>query len=410
MNNAPFPHCDERVLHSPGSCTYCDEYPDKQNDRILQNVNFTDTDDPKRKPCPAREARGETVDYWPGNRAKPDEIDEEARETVDRLLDRRRDEREFGDNKVEVASSLNELERRAKAYEEARIKLAEKEKSSEREIDSLKRNLQNSKLAQLELLERDAPSASDAAIHPELRESRNRLIEEAAKLGPVYDKYRSRNLPGVIATSTARTKTLERDLLGAKVSALVNSNVDTAAIESAVTAILIALGVDTSRPDLQETPQRVARFYKEFFDWQPGTMDTAFTEECVSDQMVTVSNVRVWSICAHHMLPFFTDMSMGYIADKRVLGLSKFARIAHAIAHGLQTQENIAEQVADKIAEVTGTNNVAVLCENGMHTCMTMRGIRTAGSMNNAVMRGVFLTDSSARTEFYNLIQRSRQK
>lgn len=183
--------------------------------------------------------------------------------------------------------------------------------------------------------------------------------------------------------------------------------VDTATIEIAVRMILEAISEDLSRPDVRETPARVARFYKEFIGYQPGTVDTSFADEHVCDQMVTVSGVRVWSLCAHHMLPFYVDIAMGYIANGNVLGLSKFARIAHKVAHGLQTQEKIATQIADELERVTGTRNVAVLCEKGLHTCATMRGIKTPLSMNNAVMRGVFFLRPTARTEFYNLIRRS---
>jgi GTP cyclohydrolase I len=189
-----------------------------------------------------------------------------------------------------------------------------------------------------------------------------------------------------------------------------SGQVDTTTIEIAVRMILEATGQDLSREDLRDTPRRVARFYKEFLGWDPGTVDTSFAEEKVTGQMVTVSDMRMWSICAHHMLPFYTDISVGYIAQGRVLGLSKFARIAHQVCHRLQTQESIAEQIADEVMAVTRMRDVAVLCENGMHTCMTMRGIRTPGSMNNAVLRGQFLLRPSARAEFYNLIQRSRSR
>ena len=186
--------------------------------------------------------------------------------------------------------------------------------------------------------------------------------------------------------------------------------VDVKTIEIAVSMILEAIGEDLSREDLSDTPRRVAKFYKEFFAWDAGNVETYFNEPSISEQMVTVSNVRVWSFCAHHLLPFYTDVSMGYLAEGGVLGLSKFPRIAHAIAHRLQTQESIAEQIADEIERVTGTRNVAVLCENGMHTCATMRGIRTPCSMNNSVMRGIFRHTAAARAEFYNLIQRSRRQ
>jgi GTP cyclohydrolase I len=121
--------------------------------------------------------------------------------------------------------------------------------------------------------------------------------------------------------------------------------------------------------------------------------------------MVTVSGVRVWSLCAHHLLPFYTDLSMGYVAAGRVLGLSKFARIAHAVAHKLQTQEQLAEEVADEIERVTGTRNVAVLCENGLHTCMTMRGVKKPGAMMmTSAMRGVFKSNQATRSEFLSLV------
>lgn len=185
--------------------------------------------------------------------------------------------------------------------------------------------------------------------------------------------------------------------------------VDVAKIEQAVRMILEATGHDLSQADLSETPRRVARFWKEFIAWEPGTVDTSFAAESVSDQMVTVSGMRMWSMCAHHLLPFYTDISAGYIASGRVLGLSKFARLAHKVCHRLQTQEHIAVQLADELEAATGTRHVAVVCEKGLHTCATMRGIRTPLSMNNAVMRGVFRLRPTARTEFYNLIQGSRR-
>ncbi len=236
------------------------------------------------------------------------------------------------------------------------------------------------------------------------------LMDRQAARGMIAQEI-IKNMPKAIIHSTAATATPERAEIGHAVLRLVTTPppIDTDKIETAVRMILEAIGEDTERSGLLDTPARVARFYKEFFAYEPGRVDTTFAEEHVSDQMVTVSDVRVWSMCEHHMLPFYTDLSMGYIADGKVLGLSKFARIAQTIAHGLQTQENIAEQIADMITEVTDSLDVAVLCENGTHTCMTMRGIKTSGSMNNAVMRGVFLNDASARAEFYNLIQRSRR-
>ncbi len=215
---------------------------------------------------------------------------------------------------------------------------------------------------------------------------------------------------GAIIESTAATQTPERDELGEAVIALAHEKktVDTETIELAVRMILEAVGENPSRSGLSDTPARVARFWRDFMEYAPGTTDTTFDQELVSDQMVAVSGMRVWSLCEHHLLPFYTDVSCGYIANGRVLGLSKFARIAHQCSHRLQTQENMAVQIADEIERITESRNVAVLCANGMHTCMTMRGIKTQGSMSNAVMRGVFRLRPTARDEFYNLIQRNR--
>lgn len=122
-------------------------------------------------------------------------------------------------------------------------------------------------------------------------------------------------------------------------------------------------------------------------------------------QMVVVSGMRVWSLCEHHLLPFWADVSIGYIADGRVLGLSKFARIAHKFAHRLQLQEQLVLQIADEIEAVTGTRNVAVIA-TGEHLCMTMRGVKTPAMMHSSVMRGVFRTDADARAEFLALTKR----
>ena len=376
--NHKHPHCDTRVLHEPGTCVFCDHYPERQSERSARGINFTNTSDPNLQPCPAVAARGPKSLYDWCNQATPH------------------------------------------AAPQAGAALAE--------------------------LEREAPSAVAAARNIDQRAARQLLLTKAAQLdniNPLPGRIVP-NLPAAIVESTARTRTPERDELGAAVSGLATSEledvldneaadsalaesderipyssarralglarrpVDTDSIETAVRMILEAIGEDLGRADVRDTPARVARFYQEFFAYEPGRVDTSFAAEHASDQMVTVSGVRVWSMCAHHMLPFYVDIAMGYIASGRVLGLSKFARIAHGVAHKLQTQEQIAAEIADEIERVTGTRNVAVLCENGLHTCATMRGIKTPLSMNNAVLRGVFRLRPSARTEFYNLIQGSR--
>ena len=167
--------------------------------------------------------------------------------------------------------------------------------------------------------------------------------------------------------------------------------------------LLLAIGEDPDREGLRETPRRWADAWREFIEYDPGTTETTFAS-VVSDQMVCVSGIRVASLCEHHLLPFWCDISIGYIPNAKVLGLSKFARIAHQFAHHLQLQERLGEQIADEISRITGTQNVAVVLK-GEHYCMTARGIRMPGRMTSSVMRGVFQTESQTRMEFLRLIE-----
>jgi GTP cyclohydrolase I len=165
--------------------------------------------------------------------------------------------------------------------------------------------------------------------------------------------------------------------------------------------LLLAIGEDPDREGLQETPRRFASAWREFMEYDPGAIDTCF-ESITTDQMVVVSGMRVWGMCEHHLLPFWCDVSIGYIAQNKVLGLSKFARIAHKYAHKLQLQERLCDEIATELCKITGTQNIAVLAR-GEHLCMTSRGIRTPGIMTSSVMRGVFRTNDSARMEFLSL-------
>jgi GTP cyclohydrolase I len=166
--------------------------------------------------------------------------------------------------------------------------------------------------------------------------------------------------------------------------------------------LLIALGEDPNREGLLDTPRRWADAWREFIEYDPGITDTTF-ESIETDQMVCVSGLRVNSLCEHHLMPFWCDVAIGYITGERVLGLSKFARIAHQFAHRLQLQERLGQQIADEVSRLTGTEHVAVVLK-GEHLCMSGRGIRTPGVMTSSVMRGVFRTDSDARMEFLRLI------
>lgn len=176
--------------------------------------------------------------------------------------------------------------------------------------------------------------------------------------------------------------------------------IDHARVKSLVTELLEALGEDPSREGLQETPRRIANFWKEFLEYEPGKLDTTFSA-VKHNQMVCVTGMRVWSMCEHHMLPFWCDVSIGYIANDKVLGLSKFARIAHKHAHKLTLQEQLVSDISNELVEILGTEDVAVIAK-GEHLCMTMRGIKTPHRMISSALNGQF-HNPEQRMEFLRL-------
>ena len=167
------------------------------------------------------------------------------------------------------------------------------------------------------------------------------------------------------------------------------------------TDLLVAIGEDPARPGLRETPERFARHWQEFLSYDAGKTDTTF-ESAALDQMVVVSGIKVWSLCEHHLLPFSCEVAVGYITQEQVIGLSKIPRFCHMHAHKLQLQEQLVDQIADEIVTVTGSDNVAVV-GTGVHTCMTMRGIKSDGTMSSSVMRGRFKENHHTRLEFLSL-------
>lgn len=175
-------------------------------------------------------------------------------------------------------------------------------------------------------------------------------------------------------------------------------------VEKLVFDLLLALGEDPTREGLRGTPARVARFWKEFIDYDPGKVDVTFSS-IETDQMVVVKDIRVYSLCEHHLLPMILDVSIGYITRDKVLGLSKLARIAHKHAHRLQIQERLTRDIAYEVGQLANTEDVAVLIE-GTHLCMQMRGIRSSGTMITSTLLGTFKDKPACRAEFLTLIGR----
>ncbi len=152
-------------------------------------------------------------------------------------------------------------------------------------------------------------------------------------------------------------------------------------IEKAVREILIAIGEDPDREGLKDTPKRVAKMYEEVLAGYNDSVEShlvLFTEKY--DEMIIVRDIPVYSLCEHHMLPFFGKAHVAYIpGNEKVTGLSKLARIVDVYAKRLQLQERMTEQIADAIMEKLGAKGVMVVIE-AQHLCMIMRGVKKPGS------------------------------
>jgi GTP cyclohydrolase I len=177
--------------------------------------------------------------------------------------------------------------------------------------------------------------------------------------------------------------------------------VDVARLERLCREFLHAIGEDPERDGLRDTPRRFAQMWREFIEFDAGAVDTVFPS-VGADQMVVVRRMKVSSFCEHHILPFDAEVTVGYIAKDCVVGLSKFGRIAHLYAHRLQIQERLANQIADHVIEVAGTDDVAVAI-TGQHSCMSKRGVKTEADMVTCVTRGRFRHDLKARSEFMSI-------
>lgn len=178
-------------------------------------------------------------------------------------------------------------------------------------------------------------------------------------------------------------------------------------IEAAVREILCAIGEDPDREGLAETPRRVADMYEEIFGGlteDPQKHLKVFTETR-PDEMVTVRDIPLYSMCEHHLLPFTGVAHIAYIPrNGKVIGLSKLARIVNCYARRPQLQERLTAQIADFLEESLDPLGVAVIIE-AEHLCMTMRGIRAAGSRTQtSALRGCMKSDVRTRTEVMSLL------
>jgi GTP cyclohydrolase I len=176
----------------------------------------------------------------------------------------------------------------------------------------------------------------------------------------------------------------------------------------AVRTLLRWAGDDPSREGLKETPKRVVKAYREFFEgYEVDPADVlakTFEEVEDYDEMVLLKNMRLESHCEHHMVPIIGRAHVAYIPDKRVVGISKIARLVDVFAKRLQTQEVLTTQIADTIQDVLQPLGVAVVID-AKHQCMTTRGVhKTETSTITSRVHGIFKSDPRTRSEFMSLI------
>jgi len=182
--------------------------------------------------------------------------------------------------------------------------------------------------------------------------------------------------------------------------------VDQDKIKEAVKLLLEGIGEDVNREELVDTPERIARMYAEIMsgmDEKPEEhLSKVFTVD--NNEMVLEKDIVFYSMCEHHMLPFYGKVHVAYIPNGKVVGLSKLARTVEVFAKRLQLQEQMTAQIADAIMDCLSPQGVMVVAE-AEHMCMTMRGVKKPGSKTVSIAtRGVFEDNAALQNQFFQLL------
>lgn len=189
-----------------------------------------------------------------------------------------------------------------------------------------------------------------------------------------------------------------------------NLSVDCTAIEESVRTLLTAVGEDPNRDGLLGTPNRVARMYEELlagYNTDPEKVINNALFDVEYQEMVLVTDIEFYSLCEHHMLPFVGRAHVGYIPNKKVVGLSKIPRIVDMFARRLQVQERMTAQIANFLMDTLEPLGVGVVVE-GAHMCAMMRGVKKHNSrMITSHLLGAFESNEKTRSEFLSHVQRS---
>jgi len=182
-------------------------------------------------------------------------------------------------------------------------------------------------------------------------------------------------------------------------------------VQELVRQLLVEFGEDPEREGLRRTPERVARAYEFLLrgyaqDAAQLTREAVFAHE--TNNMIVVRDIEIYSLCEHHLLPFFGRCHIGYIAQGKVVGVSKLARVVDAFARRLQVQERLTNQIARAVMDAVGAEGVGVIIE-ARHLCMMMRGIEKQNSlMTTSSVLGSFHSSAATRTEFLSLVAKPR--
>lgn len=179
-------------------------------------------------------------------------------------------------------------------------------------------------------------------------------------------------------------------------------------MEDYFSKIIESVGEDLDREGLADTPKRAAKAFKFLNNGYTKNLDEVLNNavfEADTDDMVIVKNIEMYSLCEHHLLPFIGQCHIGYLPSKKVIGLSKIARIVDMYSRRMQIQERLTKQIASAIGDAIDARGVAVVIE-AKHLCMMMRGVEKQNSvMATSVMTGIFRDELNTRMEFLNLIK-----
>ncbi|MFI6883746.1 GTP cyclohydrolase I [Streptosporangium canum] len=186
--------------------------------------------------------------------------------------------------------------------------------------------------------------------------------------------------------------------------------IDIAAVQEHTRQLLVLLGEDPDREGLRDTPRRVAAWWGEFLEYDPGQVATVFGHEVRGEQYVIVRDLSAWSLCEHHLLPFRVRAAIAVIPDGQVMGLSKFGRIVQKYAHQLQLQERLTAQVAAAVAEISASGDVGVWM-TGEHLCMSMRGVQAEDARTDTVcLLGRLRTDQALTDRLHTAVHAGRTR